>query len=125
MIVATILLVFQLHLLRADDSTSTTTPSSKSNSDSNSKSDEDYENEAINDIVSEVKTTIDHWRNCTVNGNTYYDDDCEEWMRDFYVAMSLTVAGVVLIVLATFWIVRRFCCSRGRDDFERLINDRH
>lgn len=129
-------MLFQLHLLNADKSTS------------DSKSDEDdYDDDGSGSIDLEniVHDIADHWRNCTFNNIVYYDDECSEWlkifntksdhfhrfdflyfrMRNFYLILSLSALGLIVFFLMVVFCTRKYCCSRNAADFERLIEDQH
>lgn len=100
-------ILFQASLIRAEGY------------DSSSISDEDYDDEESSEI-SNVNST-DHWRNCTFNGTVYFDDECAEWMRTFYIILSFSVAGMILFVLIFLYCAKKYC-SRNGDDTERLIS---
>lgn len=109
------LLAFQLHLIQSQSSNS-------------SSAEEDYdegyvEQDTKNRFVEvPVGNGSDHWANCTFNGTVYFDDECEEWMRNFYVILTISVAGMALFVLLLFCCRSRLCSRRG-DDFQRLIEN--
>lgn len=109
--IVTALLILQSYLLNAEDS----------NSVSSSSSEEDYENEQEASTQPENTTDI-HSVNCTFNGKIYYDDECVEWMRSFYLVLSFTILGMVLFCVAIVYFGRRFCL-RNSNDHEPLIND--
>ena len=106
------MLLFQLHLAQCDVSKST----------SNEDSDEDSydETDGPNDD-SEINES-DHLKNCTFNGTTYFDDECAEWMRNFYIILTLTVAGMALY-LALFLFCRTMRFFKRDNDFVRLIDN--
>lgn len=107
------LLVFQFHLIHSQSSNS-------------SSAEEDYdegyvEQDTKNRFVEvPVGNGSDHWENCTFNGTVYFDDECAEWMKNFYVILTISVAGMALIGVA---VVLLFCRSRRGDDFQRLIEN--
>lgn len=112
MIFGTILILFQLFLIKAEST------DSLSISDEN-KDEDDYDDEGSGSSGSGNSTV--HWRNCTFNGTVYFDDECAEWMRTFYIILSFSVAGMILFVLIFLYYAKR-CCSRNGDDTERLIS---
>jgi hypothetical protein len=90
------------------------------------ESDEDYEGE---EDAQEKMTTVfpsnttDHHQNCTFNGTVYFDDECSEWMRNFYIILSLSIVGMIGFMLTVFYCRKLFCVDTSRD-FERLVESR-
>lgn len=116
LIIASVLVLFQLHLLRADGTTTSTTV------DEDDYDEEVYDSKENTDIVDNI---VEHWKNCTFNHVVYYDYECDEWMRNFYIALSLTALGLLLFLLMAVYCGRKYCCSRPAPDFERLIENHY
>jgi hypothetical protein len=112
LIIAAVLLVFQLHLIKAGNS----------KSKSSSETDEDYEGEEDN--FTTKPNTTDHYQNCTFNGTVYFDEECAEWMRNFYVYLSITIIGMVGFIVAVLYCSKKFCFNNSPEDFERLVESR-
>lgn len=89
----------------------------ESNVTSSTLDEEDYDEESSG---SPDGNSTDHWRNCTFNGTVYFDDECAEWMRSFYIILSFSVAGMILFVLVFLYCAKKFCTRTG-DGFERLV----
>lgn len=106
LLVTTLLLAFRLPLIRA--------------AVSNSSEEEDYDDEGITTTI--IHNPTDHFANCTFNGKIYYDEECSEWMRNFYISLSVSMIGMILFLLAFIYCSKR-CCSRTNGDFDRLIEN--
>lgn len=103
------LLVFQMHLLKAGDVKS------------NLEIDEDYEGEEDNLTTTTIEpNSTDHHQNCTFNGTVYFDEECTEWMRNFYVILTLTIIGMVGFIVSVLYCSKKFCYNNS-GDFERLV----
>lgn len=87
--------------------------------------DEDYEGEEEPVPITTVapSNSSDHYQNCTFNGTVYFDDECSEWMRNFYILLFLIFVGMIGFILAIFYCRSRFCSS-DTADFERLVESR-
>ena len=105
--IGTVLLLFQIFLIQAESTVSSST------------SDDDYYDDEGSGSA-EGNSTI-HWRNCSFNGTVYFDDECAEWMRNFYIILSFSVAGMILFVLFFLYCAKK-CCLRNVDGFERLVS---
>jgi hypothetical protein len=114
LIIAAALLAFQLHLINAGNSKPKVI-------------DEDYEDEEddLTTTTISAPNTTDHYQNCTFNGTVYFDDECTEWMRNFYVILSLTIVGMVGFIFAVLYCSKKFCFNRDSQDFERLVESRN
>lgn len=117
------MVLLQLQLINATKSSS-----------SSSSSEEDYD-EGLNDSskLSEpesgssetVNVFTDHWKNCTFNGKMYFDDECTEWMRNFFIILSVCVIGMITFVFFFVYCCKKFCCSSNENgDFQRLVEER-
>lgn len=115
LIIAAVLLMLQLHFINAGDSKSS------------SEVDEDYEDEVLGDFMPTTTTTpntTDHYQNCTFNGTVYFDEECAEWMRSFYIILSLTIVGMVAFIFGVLFCRKKFC-RENSGDFERLVESRN
>lgn len=101
-------LLLQSVLIGADDDFSTTL-----------SSDEDYYD------YDEPKTNVlsnstHHWANCTFNGEIYFDAECTEWMRNFYIILSISLAGIAIFIAFVIFF-RKKSFTNDFDDTERLV----
>lgn len=111
MLVTTLLLAFQTQLIfqvRAENSTTT-------------DNDDDYDVDDVTSTTTIVNNSTE--RNCTFSGKVYHDEDCAEWMRNFYIILSISLAGMTLFIVGFIFCGRRFF-GRRNGDFERLIESR-
>lgn len=110
LIVATLLVAFQSHLIKAGIT--------------NSSTEENYDDYDADEptTTTVINNSSYHWENCTFNGTVYFDDECTEWMRNFYIILTISIAGMALFIFAFVYCGKR-CLSNRNGDFERLIEN--
>ena len=136
-IIVAFALVFQLHLINA------TEYESEEDYEGESDYESDNESEASSTTFPPSSTTFppssttfppsttilpsnttDHYQNCTFYGTVYFDDECSEWMRNFYIILVFTIIGMFGFIFAVFYCSKKFGIQRS-GDFERLIESQN
>lgn len=57
-----------------------------------------------------------HWVNCTIDGETFYDDDCYGWIEKVLKWLGLGIFLIIFLMCGCFWycfcsICQICCCS--------------
>lgn len=118
LLLTAVVVLFQLHLLSAENSSSTSDSAYESNSD-----EENYDD--VGSGFVDISNSTDHFKNCTIDNIVYYDEQCDGWMRQFYVFLTVGSIGLIFLFIMIYYCAKKICCSRGTSDRELLIDNDH
>ena len=69
-----------------------------------------------NSLIFEFAKNSSHWTNCTIDGATRYDDNCDPWIAKFLKWMGLGLFIIFFLICCCLWfcvctICRIICCT--------------